>query len=288
MRTWIVWVAMLGGARASAGTPDADVTALVKRNLAGITKRCMQPGDCAVDTKAVVFASNAVPWRWTSEDGVTWSDILFTGFDGDIRLAPHTGLVVTSGDLAWFQVPYTATLTPEPAPDQVSHMPERVGGIAVKQRDGWHLMALAYTDLVSDHELFTVTPHPDWMDAKNYPLAVKGDDKLAREVATWFTAGFAAHAGPTAQLIAGGSSEPELARGAAALKLAKGWDKLGIRPWQIDVEHVPGSKLAFVAASVLLPVKSTSHCAPLVVFAVLVPDGDTWRWVALQYGATDR
>jgi hypothetical protein len=289
-RVW-VWIGALAVGAASAGpAPEAEVEALVRRNLAGISKHCTQPADCAVDATTIAYASNGVAWGWKPDDGVTWSDILFTGFDGEIRLAPRAGLVVVDADVAWFQMPYTATLRPEPEPDRVSHMPSRVGGIAVKQRDGWHLAGIAYTDLISDRELFTQPPHPDWFDPKGFSkLDVKGDDHLARDVAGWFASGFAAHAGPTARLVASGSSEAELARGADALKLATGWDKLGIRPWQIDAERVAGGKLAFVSATVLLPVdKKTGHAAPLVLFAVLAPDGAAWRWVSLQYGATDR
>jgi len=240
----------------AARTPDAEVMALVRRHLAALTARCEEPADCAVEATTVAFATNGVRRDWKPGEGAMWSDVLFTGFDGDIQLAPRPGLVVADGDVAWFQVPYTATLTPEPAPDQVSHFPERVGGIAVRQRDGWHVAAVAYTDLIPDRTLFTVKPHPDWFDlAKFSKLEVRGDQQLARDVAAWFGGGFAAHAGPTARLIASGSSQPELARGAAALKLVKSWDRLGIRPWQIEVRRVAGDKLAFVAASVLLSIK---------------------------------
>jgi hypothetical protein len=52
---------------------------------------------------------------------------------------------------------------------------------------------------------------------------------------------------------------------------------------------VDGSgKLAFVSVRVLLPIKGPSRSAPLVLFAALVQDGSRWRWVSLQYGATDR
>ena len=280
---------MLVAGAASAG-PNEDVTALVRRNLDGITKRCHQPIDCAIDAKTKAFAPLGLEWSWKQEDAVFWSDILFPGFDGAVQLAPKAGIVSADGNVAWFQIPYTAITTPAPAPQDVGQMPMRTGGIALKQSDGWHLAAIGYTGLISDHELFTQRPHPDWFDAKDFTTVdVKGDDKLAREVvASWFSTGFAAHAGPTDRLIVSGSSEPEHARGAAALSLVKRWDKLGIRPWQIDAERIGDGKLAFVAATVLLPIKGPSHSAPLVLFAVLVQEGDGWRWVSLQYGATDR
>lgn len=290
MRGWSVWAVVLVAGAATAGPNDAGVTALVRRNLDGITNSCHQPADCAIDPTTKAFAPLGLPWDWKQEDDVLWSEILFPGFNGTVKLVPKPGIVSADANVAWFQVPYTAITTPAPAPDDVGHMPMRSGGIAVRQRDGWHLAAIAYTNLISDHELFTQQPHPDWFDAKEFAkVDIKGDDKLAREiVAGWFATGFAAHAGPTDRLIASGSSEPELARGVAALKLVKGWDKLGIRPWQIDAERVADGKLAFVAATVLLPIHGPSRCAPLVLFAVLVQGGDGWRWVSLQYGATDR
>lgn len=290
MRAWTVWGAVLAAGVATAAPHDGDVTALVRRNLDGISNHCDEPADCAIDPTTQAFSPLGLSWDRKPDDGVSWSELLFPGFDGDVKLVVKPGLVSADASVAWFQVPFTAITTPAPAPEDVGHTPMRSGGIAVKQKDGWHLAAIGYTFLISDHELFTQHPHPDWFDAKEFAkLDVKGDDKLAREViAGWFATGFAAHAGPTDRLIASGSSEPELARGAAALKLVKGWDKLGIRPWQIDAERVAGGKLAFVAATVLLPIKGPSRCAPLVLFAVLVQDGAGWRWVSLQYGAVDR
>jgi hypothetical protein len=64
MRTWIIWVGVLAtgpanaeppASKAAASTPEAQVEALVRRNLAGITKRCREPTDCAVDVTTVAY-----------------------------------------------------------------------------------------------------------------------------------------------------------------------------------------------------------------------------------------
>ena len=305
MRAWVVWsglcvVAAAGrasadpkaggkAAKAAAGS-QGEVEALARKNLAAISKRAIDLADYGVDASTVAYAANGGRWAATPDDTTQWYDVLFTGFDGSVEIAPKPGFVVAddAAGVAWFQLPYVAKLTPDPAPDDVSKIPERIGGIAVKDHGAWHLGAVAYTDLISDKELLAVEPHGGWWKEAPKP-DFHGEDKLARDVlAGWFDSGFAAHAGPTDKLLASGSSEGEFQRGAAALKMVKGWDALKLRPWQIDAYLVAGGKLAFFSARVLLPVKKSGRYTFLQLFGVLVPDGKDWRWVSLQYGATQR
>ncbi len=81
------------------------------------------------------------------------------------------------------------------------------------------------------------------------------------------------------QLVASGTAPVEYAAGAGAAKLAAAWDKLGMRAVAIEAETF--GAIGIVRAGVQLPVKKRG--APMVLYAIAVADGATWRWVSLQF-----
>jgi hypothetical protein len=187
-------------------------------------------------------------------------------------------LSVTAGDLGWFHITFVATTTR--TGEKAIQLTERASGLALRSADGWAIQAIAYGDVVAD----TALPHRARIVHPPKDTLLDGDRALAATVAGWFAGGVAAHAARSPQLLASGTSPEESAAGAGALKLAKAWDRLGLRATAIEATLVAGGKAAWIRATVLLPRKGKNKPAfALELEAIVVPDGADWRWVSLHY-----
>jgi hypothetical protein len=110
-----------------------------------------------------------------------------------------------------------------------------------------------------------------------------GDKKLAGVVAGWFSTGFAPNAAKKGMLIASGTSPTEVKSGAGATTLAKSWDKLKLGATAVDAQLLADGKVGWVTADVMLPRKNNKGAVSMKLAAIVVPDGDSWRWVSLMY-----
>jgi predicted RecA/RadA family phage recombinase len=279
MRSWLV-VALLVHAVAAAPkpkpTPQAAVEELVRAHVVEMPKH---KADSIAD-KAVVYLDLGQHPTIGDGPGERLGDSYYADVQAEIT-HKVTKLVVQLDDtnaFAWFQVQYDVTSL-SGMDNSKATWPERAAGLAAKVGDAWKITAIAYTQLVSDHDLVTREPRFHMSDMPKGDPTVKGDAALAKTVAGWLKTGFAGHAAKAT--IASGSSPGELQSGAGVDKLVKSWDKLGLVPRTIEAAKV--GSYAFVQAEVAMPIKNSKKTAPLFLYVVLDPDG---KWVSLQYGAT--
>ncbi|HUJ62345.1 MAG TPA: hypothetical protein VLX92_27750 [Kofleriaceae bacterium] len=270
-------------------SPRAAIEAILRANIAGLPKFERDAQKLGIEPSTIAYLTTGT--RATVDDNGTFSDNFYGDWQATIEHKPATPTIVidASGELAWFQAPYTIAAdsqNPDGKRDVLSWV-ARLGGIAVRKDGVWHLAVAAYSYTISDRELFATEPRGDWDKVATVEPELHGDAALAKAFAGWFASGFAAHAGPAAQLVASGSSPGEFRTGAGALPLVKSWDGLGLYPLAIEATQVAGGKAAIVRADVQIPVKKTGHAARLELFAVVVRDGGDWRWVSLQYGKRD-
>ncbi|MBL0212650.1 MAG: hypothetical protein IPQ07_02070 [Myxococcales bacterium] len=190
-----------------------------------------------------------------------------------------TVLAGTSGDVGWFQIPFSRDL------ENDDHKPfresMRASGVAIKVGSTWTIHAIAYGFVVPDAQLKTRPRQgidEEMWHASKEPI----DVALANTVRGWFKSGFAARAVKTGA-IAAGNSATDTGSGATALRLVKTWDKLRLVVDQIDARVLAGGKAGWVHAIVLMPRTNKKPPYRLVLAAVVVPDGKSWRWASLHY-----
>jgi hypothetical protein len=236
---------------------------------------------------ATVIGNDGTPIDMSSEDGCVKgavSNAFYGCFQGDVTHKPGTVVAGSVGDVGWFVAPYTAVITgdnPEGGPSKPEKRPVRFGGVVQKSGSTWKIVAAAYVDPISDKQLVAVLRKPASGD-----LSLGGQKKLAGLVAGWFTSGFASNAAPKSMLIASGTSPTEFKSGAAAIALAKSWDKLKLRPTKAEATMLGGDKIAWVRVEVEMPRKGKTDVVGMTLYAVLVPGPDApndWRWVSLMY-----
>lgn len=191
-------------------------------------------------------------------------------------------LTGTSGDVGWFHVTLSSTKkdTDGTAPEKRTL---RVSALATRTKDAWSIHGVGYSEAVPDAELAS---RRRAVVKGEHKVILEGDTAIATTVAGWYKTGLAAQAGPSAQLVASGSAPGESAQGAAALRLARAWDKLRIAPFDLRARRVDGGKAVWVQGSVMLPRKGKKLPSVLQVTMVLVPDSKDatkWRWGALHY-----
>lgn len=195
---------------------------------------------------------------------------------------PGTIAVGEAGGIGWFQAPFTAIITGQ-SPDGKAAKPQkdalRFGGIVVGSGTSWSIVAAMYSRPISDKQLLAGT---DGTPATGSPK-LGGDQKLAGVVAGWFKTGFAAAAAKKGNLIASGTSPTELKTGAGAVTLAKSWDKLKLGATDVDAKLLADGKVGWVHATVMLPRKNGKGAVQMQLTVVVVPDGDSWRWVSMMY-----
>lgn len=236
---------------------------------------------------AVVIGNDGSVIDMNAEDGCVTGSVAnaFYGcFQGSVTHKPGTVAAGSSGDVGWFQAPYTAIIegdNPEGGPSKPEKRAVRLGGVVKKSGSSWQIVAAAYVDPISDKRLVAVLRKP-----AAEKLSLSGQKKIAGLVAGWFTSGFAANAAPKSTLIASGTSPAEFKTGAGAITLAKSWDKLKLRPTKAGATMLADDKIAWVRVEVEMPRKGKTDVVGMTLFAVLVhgPDGpNDWRWVSLMY-----
>lgn len=185
-----------------------------------------------------------------------------------------------SGDVGWFQALYVQNITgedPDGKPVK-SKAKYRAGGIVIRDGKDWKIAAAIYVAMMSDKDLFKTMA----LDMPKGEPTLLGDKKLAGVVAGWFKTGFAGNAAMQGMLLASGTSPSEYKTGAPATKLAATWDKLKIAPYQVEAKLLAGGKVGWVTVEVKLPRKGGKAIGMKLV-AIVIPDGDGWRWVSLMY-----
>lgn len=266
----------------SAADPKA-VQATVKTSIVQLAKLA---GNDALQLApdAIVVGTNGERIDLAATDGCVSGAVANAFYGCELSSIAHEPGAITvgvAGTVAWFQAPFSAISTPD-SPDDDSGpttVPMRFGGIAIASGSKWKIAAAMYAIPISDKRLLaeaTETP------ASKKP-ALHGDTKLAEVVAGWFATGFAPNAAKTGTLIASGTAPAELKTGTNAATLAASWDKLKLGAIRIEATRLAGGKVGWITADVRMPRKSGKSAVAMKLAAVVVPDGEGWRWVSLQY-----
>ncbi len=192
--------------------------------------------------------------------------------------------VVASGEIAWLQADYHLDAKATEAGPPAYHDPQHAAGIALHGPSGWRLQAMAYSELVSDHDLVTQQPRFNSDKLPTDPPKLAGDAELAKAAVGWIATGFTGH-GATAGTLASGSAPGEIASDAAVAKLVKKWDALGLRASSIEATILRGGNAGFVHAEVAFPIKGGKRAAPLHLNLGAIREADGWHWAVLAYGA---
>lgn len=284
---------------AAAGTAHADkaadVTALVKKNV-----EAMAAADDSAYTKtlakdAVTYDGNGV--AFTAKDCKDCSSEAFKSLYGEYANGKAThkmGKLVVQVDeahgVAWFQGPFDATFKSEgganpcgpPTAGGTSTEQMRVSGVAIDDKGTWKIAAVMYTHPMSDADLIDKAKSYE-VKAPGGTTKVTGAKEVATAVQAWFpklTSGKST--GKT--LVASGSAPGEYFGDAATVnKVAGAWDKLDLAAWNIDARSFGNGAVAFVHADTTMPIKKTSFAAPFALAAIVVKEGDSWKWVSLQF-----
>jgi hypothetical protein len=210
------------------------------------------------------------------------ANALYGCMQGSISHKPGAVISGTAGGVGWFLAPFTATFegdNPEGGPAKPDKTNMRMGGIVTGGGKTWTIAAAMYVATISDKELLKGT---SGTPASGAPK-LSGDKKLAGVVAGWFTSGFAPNAAKNKPLIASGTSPSEMKSGSGAVTLVKSWDKLKLGATTVDAQLLADGKIGWVTAEVKLPRKSGKGAVTMTLAAIVVPDGDSWRWVSLLY-----
>jgi hypothetical protein len=236
---------------------------------------------------AALLAKNALIVTDSGADtALPRSSPLFGPDSGEAKLEPGTPTLVVDDahHYAWFHVvvdgSYVVELYAEHGPNRErSHSKLRVSGIAIDDH-GWKIAALMFTNAISDKFLFQGTQPNFIRPAK---LGASSAKPAADALVHWIYEGtLAARAAKSPTLAANGTAPAEVAAGAAAVKLARGWDAL--KMWTSDVEATTfaDGAVAFVHGSVYLP--RPDGGVQMLLGAVLVRTDDGWRWTCLNFG----
>jgi hypothetical protein len=236
---------------------------------------------------ATVIGSGGSTIDMASTDGCVngaVANAFYGCFQGSVKHKPGTVISGSDGGVGWFIAPYTATIegdNPEGGPSTPEKRSMRLGGVVTGSGTTWQIAAAMYVETISDKKLLAGT---SGKPASGAPK-LTGDKKLAGLVAGWFSSGFAPNAAKKGTLIASGTSPTELKSGPATAALVKSWDKLKLGATTVDAKLLAGGKVGWVNADVMLPRKNGKGAVAMKLVAILVPDGDTWRWVSLIYQA---
>jgi hypothetical protein len=236
---------------------------------------------------AIVLTAIGTKVDMASTDGCVTGSVAnaFYGcMQGSVVHKPGTVVSGSAGGVGWFLAPFTATIeadNPEGGPSTPDKRSMRMGGIVTGSGTSWKIAAAMYVATISDKEMLAGT---SGTPASGAPK-LSGDKKLAGLVAGWFTSGFAPNAAKKGTLMASGTSPTESKSGAGAVTLAKAWDKLKLGVTTVNATLLADGKIGWVTAEVKLPRKSGKGAVTMNLAAIVVPDGDSWRWVSLMYGS---
>lgn len=220
---------------------------------------------------------------------------LLDNFSGSqsIALGPTTIVVVGDGHAAWFHARATIKykeVVGEGVDDWAKPRTLRISGIAVSD-GGWKIARIAYTTPEDDKDMIELAGYADPpIRPASGPPTRTGDDAITTAAAAWFPGGLVAGASSGAKLVANGTAPSEFgADRAAALKLAKSWDRLKLGATAIAATRF--GDVALVRATVRLPVKPKHPnatgplAAEMTLYAIVVAEGGGWRWVSLDWTA---
>ena len=277
-------------AASAAPSPETAARAAVTRALAH--KTTWQGTEFPTAKDALIADGNGA---LTFSLGNTWYGQGFddgTQVEDDSGDAGYVAISITSSlhDLAvhvdaarhvgWFTATLRTTAHSE-AKGAVKRPDQRISGIVVDEH-GWKIAALFLAQPVTDRSLAAEAVPLNLPPATGAPK-LAGDAPIAKEVAAWLAGGFASHAAQGA-LAASGSSPDEHQTGAKTGELVASWDKLGLGATDVMARSYGGGAIAFVLATVRMPLQGhPGKTAPLELGAIVVPDGESWRWVSLQY-----
>jgi hypothetical protein len=244
------------------------------------------------DNSALNFTSDAIVLSpvgnkvdMASTDGCVSGAVanaLYGCMQGSVSHKPGAVISGTAGGVGWFLAPFTATFeadNPEGGSSKPDKSSMRMGGIVTGSGTTWTIAAAMYVATISDKEMLNGT---GGTPASGAPK-LSGDKKLAGIVAGWFTSGFAPNAAKKGTLVASGTSPSEMKSGSGAVTLVKSWDKLKLGATTVDAQLLADGKIGWVTAEVKLPRKGGKGAVTMTLAAIVVPDGDTWRWVSLMY-----
>lgn len=286
MRWWLVAVSVVASTALGDPSAKAHVEALVRTHLQAVgtdhwdAGEIGLPGDVLIYTPLGTRGQNGSDGDFVHGPGMAfWHDIVLSD-----SIAIHRVDVVVAGDVAWVQADYHLDGKPTEGSPPGVHDPQHAAGIAVHEPKGWQLEAMAYGDIVSDHDLVTLEPRFAVAELPTAPPKVTGDAELAKAAAGWIATGFTGH-GATAGTLASGSSPGEIAAGAGVAKLVKGWDALGLRARSIEATVLARGAAGLVHAEVAFPIKGTKRAALLHLNIGTVREADGWHWGVVAYGA---
>jgi hypothetical protein len=274
-------------AHAADKTKPAVIQKLLDTNLNGIASY-------ADDDKLGFTKDRVIVLRGGSEldpdMGIrTFSGLYYAGGGGKVthKLGKATIVIDDAKGFAYFQAPFDVAIrwvdSSGGGGGQSHSTVERIGGIAIRDGQTWSLGAIMYSrELDTDAKVIESVGKRRVELPKGEPT-ITGDAKLGAIVQGWLSGGFAKAAAKKGKRIASGTGPKELGFDAAAVKLATAWDKLGLVPLSIHVTQLAGGSVAFAEVHCIWPVKKTKTNVPLVLGAILVPDGAEWRWVSLQF-----
>jgi hypothetical protein len=269
-----------------------DVTTLVKKNLDAMAAGNDTDYGKTLAKDAVLFDGNGMSFTLSGcKDCPSDAFKALYGEYASGKAKHKLGKLVVQVDdahnVAWFQGPFEAVFKSEgganpcgPPTAGSSTTTMRVSGVAVADGSTWKIAAVMYTHPMGDGDLID--------KAKSYEVKapgspeISGDADVGKAVAAWFPKVSAAKTGGKA-IVASGSAPGEYFDGGASVtKVAPEWDKLGLVVGKVDA-HVYGGTVAFVHAETFMPIKKTAFAAPLTLAAIVVKEGNDWKWTSLQF-----
>jgi hypothetical protein len=188
--------------------------------------------------------------------------------------------------VGWFVAPYTVTIQgddpdPDAKPSKPTVYPARLGGVATGSGASYAIADAMYTYPISDKALLARDDAKLGVKAK-----IGGNAAITNVAAGWFKTGLAKAASKIpARLIAAGTAPSEVKSGAAAIALAKSWDKLKLEVTAADGNLVKEG-VAFIQGTVAMPKKTGKGAIEMRFSIVALYEKDSWRWVLLQFQAS--
>jgi hypothetical protein len=221
--------------------------------------------ECAASPKAAA-CSRSVPLF-----GAAWSGKLaYTNLKPAIRVDDKRGFAT------FFVTADVAGELAGPVSKVKGKAQVRVDGVAKRGSTGWKVIGAKYTAALPDTVL---AKHGDTFAGAG---ATAPRSPLEKEVTSWF--GHLADHQSANAIGVGGTAPEELATDPAAItKLVKAIDTLTLKPYSSGV--VEAGEVAFVYTDVTLV--ATKQAVDLNAGIVVVKDGATWKWVAINFSAIE-
>jgi hypothetical protein len=283
MKICIIFTVLLGSASAVADDTGTHALLALSKGIGGPvswdgTIDELAAGAIVLDRDGASVPTGHLGARWYGKDlGKTFK--LATLLDAD-----HLTLVVDAKNrVGWFNSPIDVDTIDQQTMEREG-ITMRVSGIVVKEKAKlWKIAAVMITEPWSDKRLIErqrLLRHA----LGSGPPALSGDQTLAAEFAAWFPQELAANASTSTKRVASGTAPNEAASGAKTAKLLATWSKLALVVRSVDARVFGNGTTAFIRAELDWPQKKTPTLAvPLVLGAIVVKEGEAWRWVSLQF-----